>query len=213
MKKLEKVILKNLFQSEQYLRKVLPYLKSEYLQERSERLVHDEIQKYVLQFNQTPTFEAIEVALGSKENLYEEDFQKCSDLIAELRKDTEQTNSEWLVEQTEKFCKDKAIYNAILEAVQIYDGKGKKEKSVGTIPQLMTDALSISFDPHIGHDFIENADDRYEFYHVIEKRIPFDLEFFNKITKGGLKQKTLNVALAGCVHPETRVRIRFRKKQ
>jgi len=213
MKKLEKIILKNLFHNEQYVRKILPYLKSEYLQDRSEKTLYEEVQKYVLQFNEIPTFEAINVALNDRENLFEEDYKKCSELIDELRKDTEVSKSEWLVEQTEKFCQEKALHNAILESIQILDGKTKTDKSKGSIPQILSDALSISFDPNIGHDYIENSDQRYEFYHKTEKRIPFDLDYFNRITKGGLPTKTLNIALAGCVHPETRVRIRFRKKQ
>jgi len=197
MKKLEKIILKNLFHNEQYVRKILPYLKSEYLQDRSEKTLYEEVQKYVLQFNEIPTFEAINVALNDRENLFEEDYKKCSELIDELRKDTEVSKSEWLVEQTEKFCQEKALHNAILESIQILDGKTKTDKSKGSIPQILSDALSISFDPNIGHDYIENSDQRYEFYHKTEKRIPFDLDYFNRITKGGLPQKTLNIALAG----------------
>jgi hypothetical protein len=123
------------------------------------------------------------------------------------------SQSEWLTEQTEKFCQEKALHNAILESIQILDGKTKTDKTKGSIPQILSDALSISFDPNIGHDYIENAEQRYEFYHKVESRVPFDLDYFNRITKGGLPQKTLNIALAGCVHPNTLVRIRFRKKQ
>jgi len=115
--------------------------------------------------------------------------------------------------ETEKFCQEKAIHNAILESIQILDGKTKTDKTKGAIPKILSDALSVSFDPNIGHDYLEDSDARYEFYHKTEKRIPFDLDYFNRITKGGLPIKTLNIALAGCVHPETRVRIRFRKKQ
>jgi len=197
MKKLEKIILKNLFHNEQFVRKILPYLKSEYLQDRSEKTLYEEVQKYVLQFNEIPKFEAIEIALSNRENLFEDDFKKCSDLISELKNDNEVSKSEWLVEETEKFCQEKSIHNAILESIQILDGKSKTDKSKGSIPQILSDALSISFDPNIGHDYIDNASERYDFYHKTEKRIPFDLDYFNRITKGGLPTKTLNIALAG----------------
>ena len=213
MKKLEKIILKNLFHDEQFVRKILPYLKSEYLQERTERSLFEEVQRYVLQYNEIPTFEAIQIAINNRENLYEEDYKNCSALIEELKSDTEVSKYNWIVEQTEKFCQEKALHNAILESIQILDGKTKTDKSKGSIPQILSDALSISFDPNIGHDYIEDANKRYDFYHKTEKRIPFDLDFFNKITGGGIPQKTLNIALAGCVHPDTLVRIRFRKKE
>ena len=197
MKKLEKIILKNLFLNEQYLRKILPYLKSEYLQDRSEKTLFEEIRKYVLKYNRTPTHEAIQVEINNLDNLFEEDFKKCTDLIQEVKENQEASPNDWLLEQTEKFCQEKALHNAILESIQILDGKGKTDKSKGSIPQILSDALSISFDPNIGHDYLDNADQRYEFYHKTEKRIPFDLDFFNRITKGGLPQKTLNIALAG----------------
>ena len=197
MKKIEKIILKNLFLEEQFVRKTLPYLKSEYLQERSEKILFEEIQKYVLKYNLLPSHEAIQVELESREGLFEEDYKKCSDLIEELRLNKEVSQSEWLTEQTEKFCQEKALHNAILESIQILDGKTKTDKTKGSIPQILSDALSISFDPNIGHDYIENADQRYDFYHKVEKRVPFDLDYFNRITKGGLPQKTLNIALAG----------------
>jgi len=197
MKKLEKIILKNLFRNEQYLRKILPYLKSEYLQERSERLVQEEVQKYVLQYNKTPTFEAIEISLRNRDNLFEDDLNKCSDLLDELKADTEPTPNDWLTKETEKFCQEKALHNAILESIQILDERSKTDKTKGAIPKILSDALSVSFDPNIGHDYLEDSDARYEFYHKTEKRIPFDLDYFNRITKGGLPIKTLNIALAG----------------
>lgn len=197
MKKIEKIILKNLFLEEQFVRKTLPYLKSEYLQERSEKILFEEIQKYVLKYNLLPSHEAIQVELESREGLFEEDYKKCSDLIEELRLNKEVSQSEWLTEQTEKFCQEKALHNAILESIQILDGKTKTDKTKGSIPQILSDALSISFDPNIGHDYIENAEQRYEYYHKVESRVPFDLDYFNRITKGGLPQKTLNIALAG----------------
>lgn len=145
--------------------------------------------------------------------MFEDDFKKSSELLDDLRADIESTPAEWLTIETEKFCQEKAIHNAILESIQILDGKQKTDKTKGSIPNILSDALSVSFDPNIGHDYIENAAERYEFYHKTEKRIPFDLDYFNRITGGGIPQKTLNIALAGCVHPNTLVRIRFRKKQ
>jgi replicative DNA helicase len=196
MMSLEKIILKNLFNEEQYTRKILPYLKTEYFLDRQERLIFDEVREYVLTYNNLPTFEAIEVTIDEKEGLYENDVKECLGIISELKVSKESSDLIWLVEQTEKFCQEKAIHNAILKSIQILDGSDK-QKTKGSIPQLLTDALSISFDPNIGHDYIDDADKRYDFYHKVEKRIPFDLDFFNKITRGGLPQKTLNIALSG----------------
>lgn len=195
--KLEKIILKNLFLNEQYLRKILPYLKSEYLQEKSEKVLFDQVKKYVLKYNRIPTHEAIQVEVSNLDGLFEEEFKKTLSLLDEIKSDGEASPNDWLVEQTEKFCQEKALHNAILESIQILDGKTKTDKSKGSIPAILSDALSISFDPNIGHDYLDNAEQRYDFYHKVEKRIPFDLDFFNRITKGGLPQKTLNIALAG----------------
>jgi replicative DNA helicase len=129
--------------------------------------------------------------------LFEDDYKKCFELVDELKSNTEVSRQDWLAEQTEKFCQEKALHNAILESIQILDEKSKTDKSKGSIPQILSEALSVSFDPNIGHDYIENAEQRYQFYHTIEKRVPFDLDYFNRITKGGLPQKTLNIALAG----------------
>lgn len=157
----------------------------------------EEVQKYVLKYNQLPTSEAIHIAISDRENLFEDDFKKCSSLLTEVVSDTTESNTQWLLEETEKFCQEKAIHNAILESIQILDEKEKNTQGKGAIPQILSDALSVSFDPNIGHDYIENAEERFEFYHRIEKRVPFDLDYFNRITKGGLPQKTLNIALAG----------------
>ena len=186
-------------------------MKSEYFLDRHERLVFDQVKDYLLKYNNLPTYEAIEVTISDKEGLYQNDVTGCIDILSELSKSKESSDLTWLTEQTEKFCQEKALHNAILKSIQILDGS-EKTKSKGSIPELLTDALSVSFDPNVGHDYIDDADKRYDFYHKVEQKIPFDLEYFNKITKGGLPQKTLNVALAGCVHPETKVRIRIRKK-
>jgi archaellum biogenesis ATPase FlaH len=172
-------------------------MKTDYLPERSEKILFEEIQKYVLKYNKIPTHEAIQIELEGRDSLFEDDYKKCAALLDELRTNTEISEGEWLIEQSEKFCQEKAIHNAILESIQILDGKTKTDKTKGAIPQILSDALSISFDPNIGHDYLENSDDRYEYYHKVEQRIPFDLDYFNKITRGGLPQKTLNIALAG----------------
>ena len=130
--------------------------------------------------------------------------------MQDIANDKSEQKLEWLLDTTEKFCQEKAVYNAIMDSIQILDGKDPA-RGKGSIPTLLSDALGVSFDPHIGHDFLDSYADRYDFYHRIEKRIPFDLEYFNKITKGGLPQKTLNIALAGCVVPSTIVRIRYRR--
>ena len=151
------------------------------------------------------------VDLGNKDNVSDGMYESCTTLINSIPDQSEyMTREEWLLDQTEKFCQDRAIYNAIMQSIQIMDDKtGKMTK--GAIPQLLSDALAVSFDTSIGHDFIEDADARFEFYHRKEERIPFDIELLNKITRGGLPRKTLNILLAGCVHPDTEVKVRIRK--
>ena len=198
MKKIEKIILKNLFLNEQYARKILPYLKTEYLLDRSEKLLFEEIQSFVLKYNKVPTNEAIGIAIGDREDIFEEEYKKCSSILDEIKLDPEVANEEWLLHETEKFCQERAIHNAIMESIQILDGKDKNQvKTKGAIPEILSEALSISFDPNIGHDYIVDSDERWNFYHKVEKRISFDLDYFNKITKGGIPQKTLNICLAG----------------
>lgn len=188
--------MKNLFNQEQYTRKILPYLKSDYFNDRNERIVFEELRKYILKYNTQPSYEAIQIAISDSENLYEDDYKRCCEIIDEVSGIRDSKDEQWLIENTEKFCQERALHNAILESIHILDGK-EKTKAKGSIPQILTEALSISFDPNIGHDYIDDADKRYDFYHKVEKRIPFDLDYFNKITKGGMPQKTLNVALAG----------------
>ena len=141
----------------------------------------------------------------------EGELNKTLESLKEIAGDNSEQKLEWLLDTTEKFCQEKAIYNGIMDSIQILDGKDPV-RTKGSIPTILSDALSISFDPNIGHDYISNYNERYDFYHRVEKRIPFDLEYFNKITRGGLPQKTLNIALAGCVHPDTKIRVRIRKK-
>jgi archaellum biogenesis ATPase FlaH len=178
------------------MRKTLPFLKKEYLTESHERKVFEEIKEFILKYNSLPPTAALEISLKESTKLTEIELNKSLELLKEVANDTSEQKLEWLLDTTEKFCQEKAIYNAIMDSIQILDGKDQA-RGKGSIPTLLSDALGVSFDPHIGHDFLDNYADRYDFYHRIEKRIPFDLEYFNKITKGGLPQKTLNIALAG----------------
>jgi replicative DNA helicase len=195
--RLEQTILKNLIYNEEYLRKVLPFIKEDYFPDRTDRAIFIEISKFTESYNSPPTIEALELAVKERRNLTDDEVEKCETSLQEIVKSKEEISKiDWLVDKTEKFCQEKAIYNAVLGSISILDGKDKTQDK-GSIPKLLSDALAISFDSSVGHDYLENSDERYEFYHRHEERIPFDLEFFNKITKGGLPNKTLNIALAG----------------
>jgi replicative DNA helicase len=197
MNRLEKSILKNLVYNEEYARKVLPFIQSEYFLDNTEKIVFKEIRDFINQYKNLPTYESLVINFNEKRNLTSESLSEVLSLIEEIHKSKdESTESKWLTDQTEKFCQDKAIYNAIMESVSILDDK-KTNKSKGEIPKLLSDALAVSFDNNIGHDYINDYDARYDSYHKVESRIKFDLDLFNKITKGGLPIKTLNIALAG----------------
>jgi len=191
---IENTILSNLISNEDYGRKTIPYLRSEYFTDNDQRIVFGLIEEYVKTYNKFPNKEALSVDLHGLEGLTDSQFASIQSKINELQ--VSEVNDEWLLDNTEKFCQDKAIYNAIMDSIRILDDKSGKT-SKGMIPDVLTKALSVSFDTHIGHDFIDDADSRFEFYHRTEVRIPFDLEYFNKITKGGVPKKTLNIALAG----------------
>ena len=195
--RLETVILRNLIRNEDYLRKVLPFLKTEYFTDKTEKIIYEEINKFTETYNSTPTIESIELAVKERRNLSDEELEKSKSYLYEIAsfKD-EESKVQWLTDKTEKFCQERAIYNAVLGSISILDGKDKSNDK-GAIPKILSDALAVSFDNSVGHDYLENSDERYEFYHRKEERIPFDLEYFNKITKGGLPAKTLNIALAG----------------
>ena len=195
--KLEQTILKHLIYSDEYLRKVLPFLKADYFTDRTERAIYDEISTFTEDYNSSPTIEALSIAVKERRNLTGDEVERCETYLTEIQTSgNEQSDIRWLVDKTEKFCQEKAIYNAVLGSISILDGKDKQHDK-GQIPKILSDALAVSFDTSVGHDYLENSDDRFEFYHRHEERIPFDLEFFNKITKGGLPAKTLNIALAG----------------
>ena len=195
MTTIERTVLSNLVHNEDYARKVLPFIKGEYFSDRTERVVFEEIEKFVDKYNALPNQNSLEVELDSRKDLNEEDYKRVLSVVKELQKDDD-VIFDWLVETTEDFCKDKAVYNAIVDGIAIIDGKDKK-RGVDALPSILTDALAVGFDNRVGHDYLHDTDARFEFYHKIEEKIPFDLEFFNRITKGGLPQKTLNIALAG----------------
>ena len=197
MNRLEQTILKNLVYNEDYTRKVLPFIFHDYFSDNNEKNVFTEIYEYVNKYKNLPTYEALVINFTEKKTLTEEQVKSALELLNDIQQSKEEvTPTDWLIEQTEKFCQDKAIYNAIMESVQILDNKSKT-LSKGQIPELLSNALGVSFDSHVGHDYINDADSRFDFYHRKEQKIKFDLEYFNKITKGGLPQKTLNIALAG----------------
>lgn len=194
MNRIETTVLKNLIHNEDFTRKVIPFLKSEYFTENADKVVFELIDTFVKKFNKNPNIEALEVSLQNS-NIIESQFKDVVSLLKSLSS-YESTNQDWLLAETEKFCKDKAVYNAIVTSIGILDGNDKKHGK-DAIPSLLQDALGVCFDDSVGHDYINDSDARYDFYHKQETRIPFDLDIFNKITKGGLPNKTLNIALAG----------------
>ena len=197
MNRLEQTILKNLIYNEEYSRKVLPFIRPDYFSDNIEKTVFKEVFDFTNHYKNPPTHEALVINFTEKKDVSDEVVKGAIELLNELNQAKEEpTETPWLIDQTEKFCQDKAIYNAIMESVGILDNKSHK-KSKGEIPQLLSDALGVSFDNTVGHDYINDSDARYEAYHKVESRIRFDLDLFNKITKGGLPIKTLNIALAG----------------
>jgi replicative DNA helicase len=197
---LEQKILKHLLLDEEYTRKTLPFIKGEYFQESSEKLLFDEIQTYVNKYNTMPTKEALVIEIDKRVNLTDDQHKKTIALVKSITIDPEVSDTKWLIDATEDFCQEKAIYNGIMQSIQILDDKNKnnaEKLDKGSIPKILADALSVSFDNHIGHDFIDDAETRYDFYHKVERRIPFDLDYLNRITKGGLAEKSLNIVLAG----------------
>lgn len=193
---IELTILRELTRNDQYFRKVLPFLKEDYFADRDTKILFRMVSEYIQRYNSMPTRGALEILLDAKTNIEPETMKQCIVNLDKMFEDIKSPDLEWLVEQTEKFCKDKALYNAILESIHIIDGKSK-DKDVGSLPKMLSDALAVSFDTHIGHDYIEDYGKRYEFYHRVENKIPFDIEQFNTITNGGVPRKTLNIVMAG----------------
>jgi replicative DNA helicase len=194
MQTIERTALTQLVTNEKYARKVLPFIKGDYFSDKTERTVFEEITKFVDKYNKIPTQTSLEIEVQSRKDLNEHEYNKVVEVIKTL--EHTDVDFEWLVDTTEKFCKDKAVYNAIVEGISIIDGKDKT-RDAGAIPSILTDALAVGFDNSVGHDYLLDAESRFEYYHTIEQKIPFDLDFFNRITKGGLPPKTLNIALAG----------------
>jgi len=194
MERIERTTLKNLIHNDEYARKVLPFLKEEYFTERFDKILFREIYHFITKYNNLPTKEALSIELNNRKDVNETEYKTITDILGTLNK--EQIDQKWLVETTEKFCKDRAIHNAILGGIQILDGKDKSH-SPEYLPEMLSQALSVSFDQKIGHDYLTETKERYDFYRRKEERLELDLEFFNKITRGGIPSKTLNICLAG----------------
>jgi archaellum biogenesis ATPase FlaH len=194
LKHLEIVILKNLIFNEEYTRKVVPFLKEEYFSDNIQKKFFIEVKNFIDEYKNLPSYESLLINFTESKKLTEPEVKGCVEILREINTDkNEKSEIDWLLNQTEKFCQDKAIYNAIMSSVNILNDK----KTRGEIPKLLSDALGVSFDSHVGHDYINDFDDRYDFYHRQESRVQFDLDLFNKITKGGMPIKTLNICLAG----------------
>ena len=192
--RIENTIISSLFFNEDYTRKVLPFIKEEYFGNRVEQLLYGEIFKFVEKYNNLPTKDAMLIELGQRKDINEEELNHLKDYVNQI--ENTEPDVKWLTETTEKFCKDRAVHNAVLSGIKILDGKDKKQ-TPEAIPHILSDALAVSFDKSVGHDYIEDAEDRFKWYHTKEKRYQFDLDYMNRITKGGVPSKTLNIALAG----------------
>lgn len=192
--RIEQAILSNLIHSEEYCRKVVPHLKKEYFADHKEAAIASLLIKFFEDYNHPASPEIVAIEVGNLKGLTDKEVPELQEYVKQL--DKAEPNQEWLIQQTEKFCKDRAVYNAILDSIKIIDGRDKQHQQ-DAIPHILSSALAVCFDNHVGHDYIEDFANRYEYYHRVEEKIPFDLEMFNKITKGGLSKKTLNIALAG----------------
>ena len=194
MERIETTILRNLIYDEEFSRKVIPFIQLDYFEQRIERVIFEEISKFIVKYGSSITTEALTIQLEDRDDLNETEIKESRDAVSLFTDD--KVDNQWLVDTTEKWCRDRAIYLALMESISLADGKDDK-KGRDAIPSILSDALAVSFDNHIGHDYLEDYEDRYESYHRKEERIEFDLDLFNKITKGGIPNKTLNIALAG----------------
>jgi replicative DNA helicase len=192
--RIENQIFSNLIVNEEYARKVMPFLVPDYFTERTDRVVFEEIDKFFTKYSKIPSADIVKIEVSNRTDVTDEQVRNINETIDAFS--DEKTNQDWLFSSTEKFCKDKAVYNAILSSIKIIDGKDKHHNQ-DAIPSILSDALAISFDSNVGHDYLENAADRYDFYHRVEEKIPFDIDLLNKITNGGVSKKTLNIILAG----------------
>ena len=194
MERIETTILKNLIHNEEYSRKVIPFIEPTYFEQRSEKVIFEEITQFIVKYGSAITTEALNIEVENRTDLNESEIKETRDICNSFTDSP--VDHQWLLDTTEKWCRDRAIYLALMEAIGIADGQDEK-KNRDAIPSILSDALAVSFDNNIGHDYLLNYEERYDFYHKKEDKIPFDLEYFNKITKGGLPNKTLNIALAG----------------
>ena len=192
--RIENTIISSLFFNEEYTRKVLPFIKEEYFSNRVEQLLFGEVFGFIEKYNNLPTKDAILIELNSRRDINEEELQHIKDYVVSV--ENTESDDQWLLETTEKFCKDRAVHNAVLAGIKILDNKDKTQ-TPEAIPHILSEALAVSFDKSVGHDYIEDAESRFKFYHTKEKRYQFDLDYMNRITKGGVPSKTLNIALAG----------------
>jgi len=192
--RVELTILRNLFFNEDFTRKVTPFIKADYFTSRDERILFEEVEKFIVKYKNSPTREAILIEVGKRKDINEDECKSVENLVNGFRND--EIDLQWLLDTTEQFCKDRAVHNAVLDGIKILDNKDKK-RTPEAIPSILSEALAVSFDNHIGHDYLADAERRFEWYHTKEKKYQFDLSYFNKITKGGVPAKTLNIALAG----------------
>ena len=193
--RIEETILSNLFQNDEFTRKAIPFIKGEYFAERGERIVFEEFEKLFMQYNNVPNPEMIANEVFARKDLFEDEHKNIQEFLEDM-KDIQAVNENWLYDKTEEWCKERAVHNTIMDSIKIIDGRDKT-RDKGAIPKMMQDALGVCFDDSVGHDYLEDSDDRYEYYHKVEEKIKFDIDLLNTITRGGLSKKTLNIAMAG----------------
>ena len=193
--RIEDTVLRHLIHKDSFARKALPFLRDEYFSDPSERIIFHRINEFTQEYNSVPSQEALQIDLEKIKNLSEDEYSKCVTIIKNLN-EPDPVDEQWLVDATEEFCQERAIYNAIMDSIGIIDGKDKA-RTKGSIPEILSSALAVSFDSHIGHDFLEDYEQRFDFYHRVEERLPFDIEMLNTVSRGGLPRKSLNIILAG----------------
>jgi len=187
-------ILQNLIHDEKYTRQVIPFIQSDYFEDRSDKVVFEEVSNFLDKYDKLPTKEALHIEVQKRVDITEDEFSKIEQLVSSLSESG--SDSQWVLDTTESWCKERAIYLALMKSIQIADGQDDKRQP-DAIPSILSEALAVGFDQHVGHDYLADSEDRYAYYHKVERKIPFDLDYFNKITSGGLSDKTLNIALAG----------------
>lgn len=208
--KIEHLILKNLLYNEEFTRSVLPFIKSDYFSNHNDKVIFGFIKTFVNEYNKLASSEAIKIMISESNKIKDDELNEIYNLLDSWNTN-ENTELSFLIKQTESFCREKSLHNAILESIKIIsDDKDKRDK--GAIPEMLKEALAVTFDPSVGHDFIFDAESRYDFYHKKEERIPFDIQNLNDITGGGIPKKTLNIIVGGCVHPDTPIKVRMRKR-